>query len=56
MPWDRMLAMALDAGVSVTDFWRMSPAAVLRIVRQRGRPRGKRKAEARRQGGLSACP
>lgn len=50
-----MLALALDAGVGVTDFWRMSPAAVLRIVRQR-RGLRKKKTEATRQGGLSACP
>lgn len=51
LPWGRMMRAALDAGVSVSDFWRLSPAAVLRLTR-----RQTGNSAPKRMGGLADCP
>lgn len=51
LPWGRMMRAALEAGMSVSDFWRLSPAAVLRLTRkQTGN------SAPKRIGGLADCP
>ena len=51
LPWGRMMRAALSAGISVDEFWRLSPAAVLRLTRKQtesGAPM--------RMGSLADCP
>ncbi len=50
MPWGRMMRAALDAGIGISDFWRLSPAAVLRITRKQPQ------SAPVRMGGLADCP
>ena len=50
LPWRAMLRAALSAGLTAEDFWKMSPAAVLRLVsKEAGRA-------PRREGNLAECP
>ncbi|MGN1069948.1 MAG: hypothetical protein ACI4P5_06015 [Candidatus Fimadaptatus sp.] len=34
MPWSWLLYRALDMGISASDFWRMSPRAVIVLLRR----------------------
>ena len=36
-PWAALMYTALDMGISMADFWEMSPRAVLMINREMGR-------------------
>lgn len=59
LPWDALYRRALAAGMEDAAFWRISPAALLRLTR--GPHPGARKGRAkegssRRLGGLTDCP
>lgn len=41
-PWDWMIARALEAGISISDFWRLSPRAVITIRKVSDEARGQR--------------
>lgn len=51
LPWGRMMRAALGAGISVDEFWRLSPAAVLRLTRKQTES-----GVPRRMGSLADCP
>ena len=51
MPWGRMMRSALGAGISIEDFWRLSPAALLRLTRKQIDSNA-----TKRMGGLAECP
>lgn len=51
MPWGRMVRSALEAGIGIADFWRLSPAAVLRLTRKQTGG-----SAPKRMGGLADCP
>ena len=50
LPWRAMLRAALAIGLTAEDFWKMSPAAVLRLVSKETR------SAPRREGNLAECP
>lgn len=51
LPWGRMMRAALGAGISVDEFWRLSPAAVLRLTRKQAES-----SAPMRMGSLADCP
>ena len=54
-PWDWMLARALEAGISYSDFWLMSPRAVICVRKVSDEARGQR-ISAERGFGSAAQP
>ncbi|MDO5299939.1 MAG: hypothetical protein Q4F18_10965 [Clostridia bacterium] len=59
LPWDALYRRALAAGIADGAFWRMSPAALIRLTPQkrRGKGHGRPGAAGRACGGsLADCP